>query len=229
LTDEFIYSEFTVNTSYANIDARSTAASGAFSEGGDYAWQNLVGARLSLAATHQTADGEPWRLPVKFEANLSYIPLATGVEAALIVAEAALQTSASAWLTDLNTLRATAPNTYPALSGGLAPLTDPGTDSGRVSLMFRERAFWLFGTGTRLGDLRRLIRQYGRDQSTVFPTGPYSAGPGNTYQSYLPTPIPSYGTDVDLSVPTPTGISRLGLSPITNPNYKGCITSTKTA
>jgi hypothetical protein len=138
----------------------------------------------------------------------------------LIAAEAALQTNPAGWLTDLNLLRAAAPNTYLALSSGLPPLTDPGTDSARVSVMFRERAFWLFGTGTRLGDLRRLIRQYGRDQSTVYPVGPYAP----TYQSQLPTPIPNYGTDVSLTLPTPvSGIT------ITNPNYKGCIVSTKSA
>ena len=60
------------------------------------------------------------------------------------------------WLADVNALRAAGPSTYLNLATGLPSLTDPGTDSGRVSLMFRERAFWLFGTGTRLGDLRRL-------------------------------------------------------------------------
>jgi hypothetical protein len=112
-----------------------------------------------------------------------------------------------------------------SLDSALAALPDPGTDSGRVSLMFRERAFWLFGTGTRLGDLRRLIRQYGRDQSTVFPTGPYAPA----HQSQLPTPIPNYGTDVNLTLPTAAGLAAYLGVPMTNPNYKGCLTSTKTA
>jgi hypothetical protein len=183
--------------------------------------------RLTFDTSYQTTDGTyggvvpgTWYLPTKFEANLAYIPLATGVEAGLIAAEAALQTNAGAWLTDLNALRAAAPSTYLGLDSALAPLADPGTDSGRVSLMFRERAFWLFGAGTRLGDLRRLIRQYGRDQSTVFPTGPYANG----HNPGLPTPIPNYGTDVDLTLPTPaSGITT------TNPNYKGCLTSTQIA
>ena len=29
-------------------------------------------------------------------------------------------------------------------------------------MLFRERAFWMYLTGHRLGDMRRLIRQYGR-------------------------------------------------------------------
>ena len=65
----------------------------------------------------------------------------------------------------LNGARATVP--------GLASLSDPGTPDARVDLTFRERAFWMFMTGHRLGDLRRLVRQYGRGSETVFPTGAY--------------------------------------------------------
>jgi hypothetical protein len=177
-----------------------------------------------------------WYLPTKFEGDLADIPLATGVEARLIEAESQLPGNPATWLTDLNALRTggcsgSADSTCTIGTGqvvgqatGLQPLADPGSDSARVSLLFRERAFWLYGTGTRLGDLRRLIRQYGRDQSTVFPTGPYAP----TYQSQLPTPIPNYGTDVNLTLPTQAGLAYEG-STITNPNYKGCIASTKTA
>ncbi len=63
---------------------------------------------------------------------------------------------------------------------GLRPLNDPGVGlsdvaakEARVNLVFSERAFWLFATGHRQGDLRRLIRQYGRTQDTVYPTGSY--------------------------------------------------------
>jgi hypothetical protein len=164
--------------------------------------------RLQFDSSLAAFGGEPWYLPTKFETNLSLIPLASGIEAKLIEAEAALQIHSPAWLTDLNALRADVP--------GLAPLTDPGSDSGRVSLLFRERAFWLFGTGTRLGDLRRLIRQYGRDQRVVFPTGTYPNG------AIMQPAIPSYGTDVSLTLPTPPSGTT-----ITNPNYRGCLTSTK--
>jgi hypothetical protein len=58
----------------------------------------------------------------------------------------------------------------------LAPLADPGTASARVALLFRERAFWLWGTGHRLGDMRRLINQYGRTQDQVYPSGAYHKG-----------------------------------------------------
>jgi len=100
----------------------------------------------------------------------SQIVLASGIEARLIEAEAALHAGDPSWLTLLNTLRET------AISPALPDLVDPGTPSTQVDLIYRERAFWLFGTGRRLGDLRRLIRNYGRSAESVFPTGPFFAG-----------------------------------------------------
>jgi hypothetical protein len=91
----------------------------------------------------------------------------SGVEARLIEAEAALQgttPNVGLWIQKLNDARA---------PWSLGPVTDPGTPSGRVDLMFRERAFALFATAHRVGDLRRLVRQYGRSVTQVFPTGPY--------------------------------------------------------
>ncbi len=87
------------------------------------------------------------------------------------------------------------------MPAGLAPLTDPGTAEGRASLLFREKAFWQFGRGYRLGDMRRMVRQYDRDQGTVFPSGNYfKGGP--------------YGSDVNFPG---TQAER------SNPNYKGCL------
>ncbi|MBM4187683.1 MAG: RagB/SusD family nutrient uptake outer membrane protein [Gemmatimonadetes bacterium] len=91
---------------------------------------------------------------------------ASGKEAVLIKAEAALQANnISVWLARLNEVRATRTD--------LPGLTDPGTAAARVNLMFRERAFWMFATAHRLGDMRRLVRQYSRASNTIFPTGPY--------------------------------------------------------
>ncbi len=53
----------------------------------------------------------------------------------------------------------------------MPPLADPGAQDARLDLLFRERAFWMFLTGRRLGDMRRLIDHYGRDAESVFPTG----------------------------------------------------------
>lgn len=132
------------------------------------------------------------------------VPLASGVEARLIEAEAQLAANPNdgAWLATLNTLRASAstliPILYPSITDALktafpqtlAPLTDPGTAAGRVDLLFRERALWMYVTGHRLGDMRRLIRQYGRSQSSVFPTGTYFYGPGGVYGNDVALPIP---------------------------------------
>ena len=85
---------------------------------------------------------------------------------------------------------------------GLAPLDDPGSADARVDLIFRERAFWLFITGHRQGDLRRLVRQYHRRQESVYPTGFYQGG------------LSAYGTDVTAPIPP---VERL------NPQFTGCI------
>jgi hypothetical protein len=127
------------------------------------------------------------------------IPLALGVQAALIRAEAALRHGDVAkWTAELDGIRAT------AMTPSIQPLSaDSSTEadhSERVSILFRERALWLFATGQRHGDLRRLVRQYGRDQASVFPSGPYQ-GSGL-----------SYGTDVTF-VP-------LGEEP--NSDFTGC-------
>jgi len=95
------------------------------------------------------------------------IVIASGVEARLIEAEAALHAGDPSWLTIINTLRAGA---------SLPDTTAPATAAGQVDLIYSERAFWLFMTGRRLGDMRRLIRNYARDPETVFPTGAYPLG-----------------------------------------------------
>ena len=158
--------------------------------------------------------------PAKYsDAGDSPIVIASGVEARLIQAEAALKAGSATWLTTLNTLRTdgtydTQPDTldssktdtlWHAGTGGVAglkPLSDPGSTDAQVDLLFSERGFWLFLTGTRQGDLRRLIRQYGRQANHVYPTGPYS-GAYNVY-----------GTDVNAPI---EGAERLN-----NPLYTGC-------
>jgi hypothetical protein len=120
------------------------------------------------------------------------IPLATGVEAQLIIAEHQQRTGGP-WLATLNALRATEP--------GLAPLVDPGTPAAEQNLLFSERAFWMFLTGHRIGDLRRLVRQYNRDPATVFPVGKAVNG------------IP-YGTDVNFDISEDEA---------NNPNFHGCL------
>jgi starch-binding outer membrane protein, SusD/RagB family len=124
---------------------------------------------------------ETW-LPSKYSTFDASIPTADYTEAQLIIAESELQTGAFTAMTDrLNALR--------ALAGLPEDIVEPGDAVSGTDLLFRERAFWLFATGHRLGDMRRLIRQYLRDPETVFPTGDYYRG-GQTY-----------GTDVNLPMP----------------------------
>lgn len=121
------------------------------------------------------------------------IVLASGVEARLIEAEAALRAGdANGALQILNALRATV--------AGLQPLPLASTGAAQVDQLFRERAFWLFATGHRQGDLRRLVRQYQRPSASVFPTGTYQNGQ-------------SYGSDVTFAP---------DVAQLSNPNYAGC-------
>jgi hypothetical protein len=85
---------------------------------------------------------------------------------------------------------------------GLAPLVDPGTPEARLALHFREKAFWTFGRGQRLGDLRRLIRQYQLPADQVFPAS------GNRFHKGG-----NYGSDVNLPVTQ---------AEENNPNFRGC-------
>jgi starch-binding outer membrane protein, SusD/RagB family len=87
-----------------------------------------------------------------------------------------------------------------ALAAPLPDLADPGDAAARVDLTFQERALWLYLTSHRLGDLRRLVRQYGRDAEAVFPTGEHHKG--------------QYGTDVNLPI---SGTER------NNPNFQQCL------
>jgi len=106
-------------------------------------------------------------ITTKYVSSTAPLILASGIEARLVQAEAALNAGDATWIDQLNALRAPL---------GLATLVEPSTTTGKVDLLYRERAFWLYLTGRRLGDLRRLIQHYGRNAETVFPTGPFYAG-----------------------------------------------------
>lgn len=121
----------------------------------------------------------------------SPLPLATGIEARLIEAEDALAGGESgAYLAIVNALRGDV---------GLPALSDPGSASARVEQFYGERARWLWLTSHRLGDLRRMIREYGFDSEDVFPVG----------QTVFGSP---YGTDTSLPIP---------FDERNNPNYSG--------
>lgn len=133
--------------------------------------------------TRTTKDDQSTPLHVQLVWPTREAPMAitAGIEARLIEAEAQLRANnAVTSLATLNAARTTVT--------GLAPLTDAGSADARVNQLFRERAFWLFGRGHRVGALRRLVRQYTRTANSVFPIGAWHKG-GN------------YGADVTIPVP----------------------------
>jgi K+-transporting ATPase c subunit len=181
-----------------------------------------------------TRTGNPARTNVGFDGvtpqydQLRYvdekasITLATGLEARLINAEAALlRGDTVAYLGLLNALRASppsyilagvqwtqAPTTPPNPIAPMAALTTPTSDTAAVSVLFNERARWLWGTGHRLNDMRRLVRAtgvrggFGRPVNSVFPNGPY-------FKNGL-----IYGQDVNFPIP---------LDEQNNPGVQACL------
>lgn len=124
---------------------------------------------------------------LKYAALDAPIPLATGVEARLIQAEAALLAGDRAAVAQ----QLTAARTQAGL--GAADLTGL-TDRQVADLIFRERGFALFATGHRLGDMRRLLlppysTQFGYEYTQVFPVGQYFKT-GGPYREQPSIPVP---------------------------------------
>ena len=169
--------------------------------------------------TTKSQDGLTFSRTTTLWGQESPVQVTSGIDARLIEAEAAFQAGnfnapTTGTLAILNALRASAhvlggSLTVPAFAASTA-LTDPGTDSARVALLFREKAFWTFGRGERLGDLRRLARQDPYKQwYNVGNLFPKEAPNGQHYRGGV------YGTDVNLPVPKDEENN--------NPNFHGCI------
>lgn len=168
----------------------------------------------------------PFYVQLVFPTREADAVIVGGAEARLLEAEAFLRAGDDVnWLARLNYMRANF-NTFkqpsnpcnasgaqvtgcPAIPAGgtlLPPLADPGSQTAREDLMFRERAFWLFMTGHRLADMRRLVRPiseggFGRAENTVYPNGAYVKGG-------------AFGTDKMLIIPQ---------AEENNPEFKGCL------
>ena len=125
----------------------------------------------------------------KYDSRDASTILASGTEARLIQAEAALAANyggANGTLAILNALRTAA---------GMGPLTAAVGVPAQQNQLFSERAFWLYLTAHRLGDLRRLARStanggYNRGSEAVFPTGTYTGRGGGVYGTDVNFPIP---------------------------------------
>ena len=131
--------------------------------------------------------------------QVANVEITSGVEARLIEAYAQIMANDPAYLTTLNTLRTTG-----GVAGLAANLTDPGTQPLRLDQLYRERALWLFGKGHRLGDLRRLVRQHGRSEASIWVNGAHHKG--GTYGSDMNFPIPQ-AEDNNTSFTTPAANS----------------------
>ncbi len=142
--------------------------------------------RIQYTARWNAAGGEYYEPAEKL--NLTVV---TYLEARLIEAEADLAAEGSRWLNILNDLRATVPGLTPLEDPALSPLPSGKSERDvRVDLLFSERAFWLFFSGRRQGDMRRLVRNYNRDIENVYPVGDYPSGSGS-YEPYMDIPVPT--------------------------------------
>ncbi len=179
------------------FDLKGVSVSNA--EGGNSTIMRADQRTASHNTDRMTSYGYPVFFPEKYVPDgVSPVVVASGIEAALIRAEAALHGgNVSEWLSILNMLRVQSSlNTLP-------PLIDPGI-SARADTLFAERGRWLFLTGHRQGDLRRWLRQDpSRAQQTVYPTGAYPGGIGY------------YGSDVTVPIDKS--------SEIRNPYFRGCL------
>lgn len=133
----------------------------------------------------------PLYIAEKYTDNTDPTPLASGMEAFLIRAEAAMQsgdqagrdamvgllnqlrqnvaTLMDAQIVDYDTKVAPADQTLPDLAS-------PTTQAAAIDMLFYERGFWLYLTGHRLADLRRQMTQYSMTEDNTYPTGAYHKG-----------------------------------------------------
>jgi starch-binding outer membrane protein, SusD/RagB family len=156
----------------------------------------------------------PMFTQTKYGTRSSNFSFADGVEARLIEAENLVRSGGS-YVGILNTLRSQLPTLLtntpgpsttllnpPAVTASVLPtLSAPTAAADQISQVFQERAYWLFLTGHRLGDMRRLIKHLNRPAESVFPTGTYFKGG-------------TYGVDVNFPVP---------FQETNNPNFTQCL------
>lgn len=134
---------------------------------------------------------------LKYTSSNASVVLASGIEARLIEAEAMIAANGAG-------VNAQVAGIHDALRAtmGLDPVDLTGMTQDQLrAYHFRERAFWLYATGHRQGDLRRLVRVYGEPVASVFPWGEYFKG--GQYNTLVNFPVPE--------------------SERNNPNFAGCL------
>lgn len=153
--------------------------------------------------TTKSQDGLTFTRRTTLWARSTAVPIVNGIDARMIEAEALAKAgNAAGSLAILNALRAAPPKLgeVQATAAQLPPLALATSTAAAVDQLFDEKAFWTFSRGQRLSDRRRMMRQYGRAEATVFPTGNHYRGG-------------TYGNDVNFPVP---------VDEQNNPNFKAC-------
>jgi starch-binding outer membrane protein, SusD/RagB family len=204
-----VYVTTHLNDRFSVVGNDTTGGQGEAGEGLPYVTDNDPRVEVEIAGDDPLGfDGVTLLfLQQKYNDRETPVQLATGIEARLIEAESQLATAPGTALVTLNALRA---NSAATGVTGLAPLTLQVGTTAQVRQLFKERAYWMFLTAHRLGDLRRLIRQYNLSEDAVFPSGEYQKGG-------------EYGDDVNFPIP---------FSERNNPRYleadldeRGCLDS----
>jgi len=164
----------------------------------------VIGTTLGTSPAGRGFDNSTNLVYTTLWARTDPAPIVSGIDARLIEAEAKLKApDIAGMMTILNALRGSAQNLGAISTPVMTPLATPANAADATNLFFREKAFWTFARGQRLGDLRRLIRLYGRaaDGSDTFPSGPFFKGG-------------TYSTDVNFPVT---------VDEQNNPEFKACI------
>jgi hypothetical protein len=156
--------------------------------------------------TTKSQDGQTFSRTTTIWARTTSVPVLNGLDVRLILAEARLRAGDFAGMMSiLNALRAAPPKLGEVQPTAMTALSVPTDTATAVNVLFREKAFWTFSRGQRLGDLRRLIRQYGRTEDNTFPSGEHYKGG-------------DYGDDVNLPVPQAEQNNEQGFTECLNRN-----------
>jgi len=186
-----------------SVDATGTVANALPFASANDPRVRVLGSSTGTSSQGRGADGSTNLVVTNMWGRSDAVNLVSGLDARLIEAEAQLQANNLTGMTATrNALRAAPPALTPSYTPtAMPPLAAPPNQAAAITLFFREKAFWTFGRGQRLGDLRRLIRQYGRTQDQTFPVGTFFKGG-------------TYGTNVNFDV------SSLELN---NSNFTACL------
>ncbi|HWZ58842.1 MAG TPA: hypothetical protein VNW46_07655 [Gemmatimonadaceae bacterium] len=125
----------------------------------------------TLAANPVGSNGlGPFYLNSKYPAASAAVTLADSTEAQLIIAEADIMGGGYA------AGKAIEDRLRSHVGLGALPNVGGGGTQAEILQLLDERGFWMWVTGHRIGDWRRVVRNYGFPIGSVFPTGTHEFG-----------------------------------------------------